>query len=170
MVSSSGPMYWLAGLQKVGVHWWPPGHYAALYFILLDPAIARHDFTVLPVMPFFRLTQLGALVTILFQDTYPIVLLLRYLRATPERGGRLRAWLARVPWLEWIWIGLGAAFHLILAFTTELGIFPWAMLALYPAWVHPDDWPFVSRSTASGPRPDPASPAAAALPGAPPPG
>lgn len=133
-------MYFLAGVQKTGVHWWPPGHYAALYFILNDPAIGRFDFSWLRHAPFFQLTQLGSLGTILFQDTYPIVLVLRYLHATPEEGGRLRELALRWPRLEWFWIGLGALFHLLLAVTTELGIFPWAMLALYPAWVHPDDW------------------------------
>jgi hypothetical protein len=46
----------------------------------------------------------------------------------------------RFPWLEYVWLSLGVVFHLALALTTELGIFPWAMLALYPAWLHPDEW------------------------------
>ncbi|MCB9697560.1 MAG: HTTM domain-containing protein [Alphaproteobacteria bacterium] len=133
-------MYFLAGIQKTGMHWWPPGHFAALYFILQDPAIARIDFSWLEKQPFFLLTQLGSLGTLVFQDSYPIVLLLRYWRSTPEKGGRLRTLANRHPWLEWVWIGTGAVFHLLLAATCELGIFPWAMLALYPAWVHPDDW------------------------------
>ncbi|MCA9494761.1 MAG: HTTM domain-containing protein [Myxococcales bacterium] len=133
-------MYFLAGIQKTGMHWWPPGHFAALYFILQDPAIARFDFTWLDRQPFFLLTQLGSLGTLVFQDSYPIVLLLRYWRSTPEKGGRLRNLANRHPWLEWVWIGTGALFHVLLAISCELGIFPWAMLALYPAWVHPDDW------------------------------
>lgn len=133
-------MYFLAGVQKVGIHWWPMGRYAALYLVLQDPAIARYDFSWLARAPFFQLTQLGSLVTVLFQDTYPVVLLLRWWKATPGRGGRGRALVARAPWLEYLWIGLGVVFHLLLALTCELGIFPWAMLALYPAWLHPDEW------------------------------
>ncbi len=133
-------MYFLAGVQKVGIHWWPFGRFAALYLVLQDPAIARYDFAWVARTPFFQLTQLGSIVTLLFQDTYPVVLLLRWWKATPERGGRGRALVARFPWLEYVWIGLGLVFHVLLALTTELGIFPWAMLALYPAWLHPDDW------------------------------
>lgn len=132
-------MYFLAGVQKVGVHWWPPGHWAALYFILQDPAIARFDFRWLREAPFFQLTQLGSAVTILFQDTYPMVLVLRWARAIPNPTG-LRGWLARWSWVEWVWIGIGAVFHLLLAITCELGIFPWAMLSLYPAWLPPETW------------------------------
>jgi hypothetical protein len=136
-------MYFLAGIQKTGVHWWPMGHFAALYFILQDPAIAKHDFRFLANPPWFQLSQIGTAVTVLFQDSYPIVLLIRWCKATADRGGALREWLVRYGWIEWVWIALGGVFHLGLATTMELGIFPWAMLALYPAWVHPDDWPRV---------------------------
>lgn len=132
-------MYFLAGVQKMGVHWWPIGHWAALYYVLQDPAIARFDFTWLRKTPFFQLTQIGSAVTIVFQDTYPVILLFRWARAAP--GGAFRTWLARWSWLEWVWIGVGALFHLLLAATCELGIFPWAMLALYPAWFAPEFWP-----------------------------
>jgi hypothetical protein len=133
-------MYFLAGIQKTGIHWWPMGHFAALYFILQDPAIARFDFHWLSMQPFFFFTQLSSFVTILFQDTYPVVLLFRWAKTYPDGPGWFRQWLLRHGWLEWLWIATGAIFHLLLAATTELGIFPWAMLALYPAWLHPDEW------------------------------
>jgi hypothetical protein len=131
-------MYFLAGVQKTGIHWYPMGHFTALYFILQDPAIARYDFRWLADQPWFFLTQVGTATTILFQDTYPLVLLFRWWRRNPERGGRI-ARFARRWGLEWWWIGTGAFFHAALAVTTELGIFPWAMLALYPSWLHPDE-------------------------------
>ena len=129
-------IYFLAGIQKTGVHWWPRGHFAALYFILQDPAIARFDFGWLnhPVMFFF--TQVGTLGTMLFQCSYPLVFLWIHYRDTPERGGWLRALSNRYQF-DAVWILIGASFHLGLAATTELGIFPWAMLAMYPAWVRP---------------------------------
>lgn len=131
-------MYFMAGVQKSGIHWWPMGHYAALYFILQDPAIARYDFSYLEHQPFFFFTQLGSAGTMAFQISYPLVLLWIYYRNTPDRGGRLRAFANR--WhLEWAWIATGAIFHVLLALTTELGIFPYAMLALYPAWLRPQD-------------------------------
>jgi hypothetical protein len=40
--------------------------------------------------------------------------------------------------LEWVWITVGMLFHGALAATMNLGIFPWAMLALYPIWVDPE--------------------------------
>jgi hypothetical protein len=130
-------MYFMAGVQKSGVTWYPMGNFAALYFVLQDPAIARFDFTWLEHQPWFFFTQLGTAGTIVFQDTYPLVFLWIWYRMTPERGGWLRRFSNR--WrLEWWWIGTGALFHLLLAASCELGIFPWAMLALYPAWVHPD--------------------------------
>ncbi len=129
-------MYFLAGVQKTGIHWYPMGHFAALYFILQDPAIARWDFTFVEHQPWFFLSQVGSASTILWQDSYPLVFLWLYYKATPDRPGRLRAFANR--WrLDWIWIGAGAVFHLMLAASMELGIFPFAMLALYPAWIDP---------------------------------
>lgn len=145
-------MYFLAGVQKTGIHWYPMGHFAALYFILQDPAIAKHDFRWLAHAPWFQLTQLGSAVTVLFQDSYPIVLLIRWSKSTADRGGWLRELLVRHGWIEWVWIGIGALFHLGLALSCELGIFPWAMLALYPAWVHPDDWPRIVARLRTGMR------------------
>ncbi len=131
-------MYFLAGVQKTGLTWYPMGHSAALYFILQDPAIARFDFTWLARQPWFFLTQVGTVVTIVFQDTYPLVFLWIWFKRTAERGGRLRHFSNR--WhLEWWWIGTGALFHIMLAIGLELGIFPFAMLALYPAWLSPDE-------------------------------
>jgi hypothetical protein len=140
-------MYFLAGVQKGGFAWYPPGHFAALYFILHDPAIAAHDFGFLRQQPFFFLSQVGTAVTVVFQDSYPLVLLLRWWRHTADRPGRLRALANRYP-LEWLWIGTGAFFHVGLAVTTELGIFPWAMLALYPAFLHPDQVASIRRRMA----------------------
>ena len=71
----------------------------------------------------------------------------------PRSRRTARAFLVRHGSIEWVWIGIGAVFHLGLALTTELGIFPWAMLALYPAWVHPDDWSaLLRRLTGETPR------------------
>ncbi|MEZ4317255.1 MAG: HTTM domain-containing protein [Myxococcota bacterium] len=131
-------MYFTAGIQKVGILWMPMGSFAALYVILQDPAIARFDFAYLARAPFFQLTQLGTLVTMVWQWAYPLVFLWYFYKNTPDRPGRLRAFANR--WhLTLVWMGVGALFHLLLAVTMELGIFPWAMLALYPAFIDPDE-------------------------------
>ena len=129
-------IYFLAGIQKSGVHWWPAGNFAALYFILQDPAIARFPFAWLENQPWFFLTQVGTIGTLVFQISYPLVFLWIHYRDTPDQPGWLRAFANR--WhLDLVWIVTGASFHLGLAATTELGIFPWAMLAMYPAWIRP---------------------------------
>jgi hypothetical protein len=131
-------MYTSAGISKVGITWWPMGHYAALYFALQDPAVAAWDFDYLSRQPFFFFTQVGTATTMIYQISYPIVLLLMYWHRNPGVGGRIAAFATR--WrLEWIWIGIGGIFHLALAMTMVLGIFPWAMLALYPVWLPPHD-------------------------------
>jgi hypothetical protein len=132
-------MYFGAGMQKIGITWWPMGSFGALYFSLQDPAVAAHDFSFLRRQPFFFSSQVGTAVTMLYQLSYPIVLLLFWWRRHPDRGGPIAS-LARRWHLEWIWIVLGGVFHLSLAMTMNLGIFPWAMLALYPAWLTPDRW------------------------------
>lgn len=131
-------MYFAAGASKIGITWWPMGHYAALYFALQDPAVAAWNFSYLRSQPFFFFTQIGTSVTMLYQWTYPMVLVLAWWRRNPGRGGRFAAWATRVR-LEWVWIGIGGIFHLTLAMTMNLGIFPWAMLALYPVWFLPDE-------------------------------
>jgi vitamin K-dependent gamma-carboxylase len=132
-------MYFGAGTQKVGITWWPMGHMGALYFALQDPAVAAWDFSFIRQQPYFFLAQVGATVTMLKQYTYPTVLLLFWWKRNPGRGGRI-AELALRWHLEWLWITVGFVFHVILGFTMNLGIFPWAMLALYPVWVGADTW------------------------------
>lgn len=133
-------MYFSAGMLKTGYSWWPWGGSTALYFALQDPAVGAYDFTWLRDAPVsFFLVQLGAFATLVYQWTYPVVLLLMWWRRNPGRGGAVAAFANR--WrLEFLWVGTGALFHLILALVMNLGIFPWAMLALYPVWLHPREW------------------------------
>lgn len=131
-------MYFTAGVQKVGVLWLPMGGFTALYVILQDPAIAKFDFAWLIHEPFLLSTRFSTAITVLWQSAYPLVLLWMYYRATPDQPGRLRAFSNR--WhLHLVWVFVGAVFHLLLAASMELGIFPWAMLAAYPAFIHPTE-------------------------------
>lgn len=132
-------MYFTAGVQKVGLLWTPFGGYAALYVILQDPAIARVDFSWLATQPFYLFTQLATAVTVFWQASYPLVILWLFYKQTPERPGRLRALSNRFK-LHWVWVAVGAFFHLQLALTMQLGIFPWAMMAIYPVYFDPDEW------------------------------
>ncbi len=129
-------MYFLAGIQKLALSWTPVGGYSALYLILQDPSIARHDFGWLRDV--YPLTQLASLMTVCFEYTACLIPLVYWFRATRERPGRLRAWFNRVQPIRY-WLSVGVLLHLGIAATMALGIFPWAMLALYPAFFHPEE-------------------------------
>ncbi len=129
-------MYFTAGIAKLSMPWLPMGGYSALYMLLQDDAVARMDFGWL--QPIYPLTQLATAITINWEYSTPLLLLFYWYRATPDRPGRLRAWTIR--WkLHWWWIATGVVFHTLIFATLELGIFPFAMLALYPCFFHPDE-------------------------------
>lgn len=142
-------MYFVAGIGKIGAGWTPMGGYTALFIILQDPAITRADFGFLVHPVLFAFTQLSTAVTVLWEYSAPLLLGVYWLRHTASRGGALRAWVLR--WRpEWWWLSVGVVFHVLIAATLVLGIFPFAMLALYPAFVHPTDWPERCRPDATG--------------------
>jgi hypothetical protein len=80
----------------------------------------------------YPLLQLGTLGTLVFERSVVLLPLLIYFRQTAGQGGRLRALANRARLLE-VWLLTGVVFHLGLAATMQLGIFPWGCLALYPA-------------------------------------
>ena len=85
----------------------------------------------------YELTQAATLATMLFELGAPVMIVLTYLHATRDRGGRLR-WINKLR-LRWIWIATGVGFHLGIAVTLRLGIFPWGMLSIYPVLFHPSE-------------------------------
>lgn len=139
-------MYFAAGVNKFADPWWPWGGYSALYLILNDWAFARFRFGWMVDQPFYFLTQVGTAVTVFFQITYPIVLWHYF---PPGRSpGRFRRFLER--WqVHWIWIGVGAFFHVAIAATMALGIFPWGMMVLYLAYLHPSELDTLVRTVRS---------------------
>jgi hypothetical protein len=128
-------MYFTAGVQKYAQHWWPWGAWSGLYVILQDWSYASRPFGWLRGQPFYFGTQVATAVTMLWQWTYPVVLVHYF---PPLRPGRFTAVFERYR-LHWAWIAVGALFHLGIALTMQLGIFPWGMLAVYPAFLHPDE-------------------------------
>ena len=127
-------IYFSAGIQKSGAEWGPWGGFLAVANTSTDPNYARFD----PawVETFLPITRLGTAGTLLFEVTAPFYLVWLYCAETADRPGRARAWINKLR-LRWIWIALGISFHLGLALTTTLGVFPWAMLALYPVLLMP---------------------------------
>lgn len=139
-------MYFTAGIQKTAVAWTPMGGFSALYIVLQDPAIAKLSFGWLRSI--YPLTQLATAATMVFEYTSVLIPLVYWYRYTRERPGWLRAQSNRTSPLR-IWVLVGVFLHLGIALTMNLGIFPWAMLAIYPAFVHPDEWPRFGRPAAA---------------------
>jgi len=133
-------MYWTAGVQKYAQHWWPWGRFSALWVIWQDwpmTSVAASDWVQTDVA--WRFSQLATALTIGWEVTFPVVVWFWWLQATAERGGRLRTWVIR--WRpDRVYVALGVVFHLGIAVWLDLGVFPWAMLALYPAFVEPGVW------------------------------
>lgn len=128
-------MYFFAGIGKTAITWLPIGGYGALYIVLQDPHIARFDFAWLDAI--YPVTQVSTFVTHTFEITAPLVLLAYHFRVS-EGTGRIRRFYERFS-PHHIWIAIGVVLHLGIAVTMNLGIFPFAMLALYWAWFHPDE-------------------------------
>lgn len=116
--------------------WWPHGGLSALGKILSDPHLSR----VPPgwLEPVYPLTKLGTFATMLFELSAPLVLLWTWYERTPRWPGKLRRWVVLLR-VRWVWIGVGISFHLGIALSMRLGMFPFGMLALYPALLHPDE-------------------------------
>jgi len=127
-------IYFSAGIQKAGAEWGPWGGFLAVANTATDPSYARFDPAWLET--FLPLTRVATAGTLLFELTAPLYLVWLYCAETADRPGRTRAWVNKLR-LRWIWIALGVAFHLGLALTTTLGVFPWGMLALYPVLFRP---------------------------------
>lgn len=129
-------IYVSGGLGKSGDEWGPLGGFRALENIVTDPHLAR-----LPagwIAPLTPLAKAATLATMVFELGAPLYLLAYYYAETAERAGRVRAWFHRLR-VRWVWIAIGVAFHLGIAITLRLGMFPWAMLALYPVLLRPSE-------------------------------
>lgn len=130
-------MYFTAGVYKAAYLWTPMGKFDALYVILQDPAVARADWSWLVDEPFLLLTRIGTAMTVTWEWTALLPLWVFWWRFAGTRSrGALFAVEKR---LHLVWLSIGVMFHLGIALTLDLGIFPWAMLALYPVFLHPDE-------------------------------
>ena len=130
--------YFCAGLGKGGTEWLPVGRWSALYVVLQDPIFAVIDFSWLrrPI-PFF-FSQVSTAGTHLWELSAPLVLLAAWFRATPERDGRLRRLFTRVRARD-LYVMVGVVFHLGLALTMRLGVFPFAMLSMFWVFFRPEE-------------------------------
>jgi hypothetical protein len=130
-------LYLGAGLAKGGTHWYPWGGYRALYLTLQDPILSRVAGARWLEHPLvYVATQVATAVTHLWELGAPVVLVAAYYRRTRGRPGRIRRVFNRLP-VRNIYVLVGVVFHLSLAAVLRLGIFPFAMLACFPAFFQP---------------------------------
>ncbi len=129
-------IYSSGGQNKSGAEWGPLGNFAALGNALTDPHFARFAPGWVAVIE--PLPRIATAITIAFEFTAPIYLVLLYFAATRERPGRVRAVCNRLR-LRWLWIATGMSFQLGIGIGLDLGIFAWGMLALYPVLLLPEE-------------------------------
>jgi hypothetical protein len=130
-------VYFSAATNKGGAEWGPNGGFTALGNALADPHTSR--FTGAWIATIDPLARVATAATVIFEFAAPLYLAFLYFAATRERAGRLRAWSNRLR-LRWCWLALGVAFHVGIAVFLRLGMFPFGMLALYPALLLPSDF------------------------------
>lgn len=128
-------VYVSAGHQR-GHTWGPGGRFTAIGDVLGDPHFARFMPGSLAVL--YPLTCVATIVTMLFELSSPLILLWTWFELRPTRGGRSGEF-ARRYHLRWVWLAVGASLHVGIALSMNLGIFPYGMFALYPAFVHPSE-------------------------------
>ena len=134
-------MYFDAGIEKTAASWSILGGYDALYIILQDPIISRFDFSNLGSV-FHGLTRAGTAGSVWWEMLFPLVAVqLLVSDPHPDAPGKQRLrllarWL-RAHRVREAWLVVGVFFHLALWLTLELGMFPLAMLVLYPCFFAP---------------------------------
>jgi len=131
-------LYQAAGYYKVSTHWHPGGDLRALYYALNTPIWNRWDFMTLWGM-LFPLTQVATLVSWLFENLGPVLLLLALcFRSTRTRSGRLRAAFNRLP-VRNGFVLVGLSMHLGIWLMMEVGVYSPLAMAFYPCLFHPDE-------------------------------
>jgi hypothetical protein len=129
-------LYLSAVSQRNLQSWGPQNGFSAIGDVLGDPHFAR--FAPGSLALFEPLLRVATLVTMLFELSAPLVLLWTWYELRPTRGGRFGDFVRR--WrVRWIWLAVGVSLHSGIALTMNLGMFPFVMLALYPAFVHPSE-------------------------------
>jgi hypothetical protein len=128
-------MYFSAAHGRGGSAWWPHGGFAAIGDVTGDPHFARfHPGSLASVYP---LTQVATAISMVFEMSAPLMVLWTLFRT--EGGGSFGAFSRRLH-LRWVWLALGVSLHLGIALTMKLGMFPFGVLALYPLFIHPDEF------------------------------
>ncbi len=131
-------VYTATGAQKLGAEWFPWGGLNAVYYALLQPAWARGDTTWAAwVHP---LTQMGTVITWVWETTWFVVPLSLLLRARPVAApGRLRRLLTQ-PYLRAVYALTGVGMHGTIFVFMEVGPFSWITTSFYLCLWSPDEY------------------------------
>ena len=127
-------LYFWAGVLKQSAAWSSLDGYSALFSVLSKPHYARFALSHEQLVAIYPLLQAATIGTLLFERTAILLPLWLWLRGRPGRWGEL---VRRARVFE-LWMATGIFFHVALALFTQLGIFPWGCLALYPALLKPE--------------------------------
>jgi hypothetical protein len=129
-------LYFSAAHHRSSASWRPSGGFSAVADVMGHPHFARFS----PGTPqaAYPITQLATALTMLFEGTAPLLLLWTWLDRRPGRGGKF-GHIVRFLRIRWLSLALGAGLHVGIAVTMQLGMFPFGMLALYPAFFHPEE-------------------------------
>lgn len=114
-------VYFSGAQNKSSAVWGPLGGFTALGNALMDPGSGR--LPVSWVAALYPLTRVATALTMVFEWAAPLYLL-----------AYAKNWRVR-----WVWLALGVFFELGIAVGLRLGSFPYAMLALFPALLRPED-------------------------------
>ena len=129
-------IYVFAGAAKTSPHWLPVGEMDAVYNMLLMPSWSRGSWE-LYVAPFYRLTQLSSVVTMVWELTWFVVPLMLLWRAS----GRRWAFDPRP-----LYLGLGVVMHMVLWVLANLGPFSPITMSFYVLLYGPEElWNKVRR-------------------------
>jgi hypothetical protein len=130
-------MYWSTALHKLSTHWVPGGPMDALWYILQEPFWQRRP--MLGLARAYPLLRFATLLTWLFEQAAPLLLLAFWFRATRGRKGRVRGFFNRVD-VRAVYLVIGLGLHVSILVTMEVGPFFGAVMAIYACCLHPGEW------------------------------
>jgi hypothetical protein len=131
-------VYFSAAHHRGKASWGLAGGFSAIGDVLGDPHFAR--FVPGTFAPIYPLTQLATLLTMAFEFSAPLFLVFDYYHRHHQNDGKFGLGpIVRRLHLRNLWLALGVSLHLGIAASMQLGIFPFGILALYPALIHPHE-------------------------------